>query len=56
MNNSELPLGLTFELVKHPDELNRFSQMTETERQSLVEQARNVKTREEMKALVESIK
>lgn len=56
INNRELPIGFTMELAQHSDSLIRFSNMTESEQQSIINQARNVKSRDEMRHLVESIK
>lgn len=56
INNRELPIGFTMELAQHSDSLILFSNMTESEQQSIINQARNVKSRDEMRHLVESIK
>lgn len=56
INNRELPIGFTMELAQHSDSLICFSNMTESEQQSIINQARNVKSRDEMRHLVESIK
>ena len=55
INNEELPVGFTMELAQHSDILARFSQLPEKEQQSVISQARNVQSREEMRNLVESI-
>lgn len=56
INNEELPIGFTMELAQHSDALIRFSNMAKSEQQSIIDQARNVRSREEMRHLVESIK
>ena len=33
IDNSELPVGFTMELAQHSDILNRFSELTESERE-----------------------
>lgn len=56
INNDELPIGFTMELARHSDALIRFSNMEKDEQQSIIHQAREVKSRDEMRNLVESIK
>ena len=56
INNEELPIGLTMELAKHSDALIRFSNMTKSQQQDIIDRAREVKSRDEMRNLVESIK
>lgn len=55
INNEELPIGFTMELAQHSDTLNRFAQLSKAEQQSIVDGARNVKSRDEMRTYVESI-
>ena len=55
IDNRELPIGLTMELARHSDILTRFSEMPKTEQQSIIDRARNVRSRDEMRNLVESI-
>lgn len=55
INNEELPVGFTMELAKHSDILAHYSQLPKSEQQSIISQARNVQSREEMRNLVESI-
>ena len=56
INNEELPIGFTMELAQHSDALVRFSGMSKDEQQTIINQARNAASREEMRHLVESIK
>lgn len=56
INNEELPIGFTMELAQHSDALIRFSNMTKAEQQTIINQARDVKSRDEMRNLVEGIK
>ncbi|MDY2700350.1 MAG: hypothetical protein SOV61_12500 [Lachnospiraceae bacterium] len=56
INNEELPIGFTMELAQHSDALVRFSDMDKDEQQSIINQAREVTSRSEMRNLVESIK
>lgn len=55
IDNEELPIGFTMELAQHSDILNRFSKLPEPEKQSIIDQARNVQSRNEMRQFVESI-
>ena len=45
INNEELPIGFTMELAQHSDILNQFSKLDEAQKQTLIEGARNVKSR-----------
>lgn len=55
INNEELPIGFTMELAQHSDVLNQFSKLTETEQEKIIDGARNVSSRSEMRNYVESI-
>ena len=55
INNEELPSGFTMELAQHSDVLNRFSGLSEPEKQSIIDKARTVQSRDEMRQFVENI-
>lgn len=55
INNQELPIGFTMELAQHSDILNRFSQMNKADQDAIVEKARFINSRDEMRNYVESI-
>ncbi|MDO4321861.1 MAG: hypothetical protein Q4C61_04985 [Lachnospiraceae bacterium] len=55
INNEELPIGFTMELAQHSDTLKRFSELPRQEQSSIVEGARHVTSRREMRDYVESI-
>lgn len=55
INNEELPIGFTMELAQHSDILNRFSGLSQPEQQKVIDGAREVKSRSEMRQYVESI-
>lgn len=55
INNEELPIGFTMELAQHSDILAHFSQLPKSEQESIVNKARSVQSREEMRNLVKSI-
>ena len=50
----DMPLGFGMELVKNPAAMNRFTQLTEEEKRTLVDGAFNVTSREEMLAYVQN--
>lgn len=55
IDNQELPIGFTMELAQHSDILNQFAQLPKTEQDSIVDGARNMKSREEMRNYVENM-
>ncbi|MDO4305670.1 MAG: hypothetical protein Q4C77_02465 [Eubacteriales bacterium] len=55
INNEELPIGFTMELAQHSDVLNHFSHLPKSEQESVINGARNIKSRNEMREYVESM-
>lgn len=55
IDNSELPIGFTMELALHSDILSEFASMPKEKQDEIVEGARQVKSREEMRSYVENI-
>ncbi len=55
IDNSELPIGFTMELAMHSDKLNQFASMPKEEQNKIIEGARQVKSREEMRNYVEKM-
>ncbi len=55
IDNEELPIGFTMELALHSDALNRFAGLSKTEQDSIVDGAREVHSREEMRSYVENM-
>ena len=55
IDNSDLPIGYTMELAQHSDILNRFAGLPEAQRNSIIDGARSVDSRDEMRNYVESI-
>lgn len=55
IDNQELPIGFTMELAEHSDILNRFAKLPEPEQAPLIEGARQVSSRQEMRNYVESM-
>lgn len=54
MKDEELPIGFSMELAKHLDALNRFSNLSDSEKKSVIERAKQVKSKEEMRSFVMS--
>ena len=52
---SELPVGLMMTLAMHERAMERFSQLSEAERQGVIARARSVSTKQEMQALVDGL-
>ena len=55
IDNQELPIGFTMELAQHSDILNQFAGLPKPEQDSIVDGARKVKSREEMRSYVENL-
>ena len=55
IDNSELPIGFMMELAQHSDILVEFASMPKAKQEQIVEGARQVNTREEMRNYVENI-
>lgn len=55
IENSELPIGFTMELAQHSDILNQFAKLPEEQRSSIVEGARQINSRDEMRNYVENM-
>ena len=52
---SNIPLGLGFGLAMNQQAMQAFSGMTDLEKKQVIEAARGVQSKEEMKNLMESI-
>ena len=46
IDNTELPIGFAMELAMHTDSLNRFAQLPQSERQAIIDKARNARRNE----------
>jgi len=55
IDNRELPIGFTMELAQHSDILNRFAGLSETEQDSIINGAREISSRNEMRNYVENM-
>ena len=55
IDNDNLPIGFTMELALHSDKLNRFARLSPEEQNQIINGARNVKSRSEMRSYVENM-
>lgn len=55
INNSELPIGFTMELAEHSDVLNYFAGLSQQKQSTIVDGARNIHSKNEMRHYVENI-
>ena len=55
IDNDELPIGFTMERALHSDILNKFAHMDKARQEQIVNGARTVNSRDEMRNYVESI-
>lgn len=55
INNEELPMGFTMALAQHSDALSHFSRLSKDEQDHVVEGAKQVKSKNEMRSYVESM-
>lgn len=55
LKNRELPIGFTMELAQHSDILIRFSHLSGEEQDAIINGAKQVKSREEMRSYVENM-
>lgn len=55
IDNHDLPIGFTMELAQHSDILSRFAQLPKAEQNSIVNGAREISSRNEMRDYVENM-
>lgn len=55
INNEELPIGFTMALAQNSDALVYFSQLPDERKEQVVDGARQVDSREEMRAYVDNL-
>ncbi len=54
-NLVDLPMGFCMSLAQNEQSLNKFSEMTDTEKAAVIERARRAASKAEMNAIVASI-
>lgn len=55
IDNEELPIGFTMEMAMHSDVLSRFSGLTKEQQEQIIDGARRIQSRSEMRHYVESM-
>ena len=55
MTNMELPLGFGMALAQNEAAMKKFESMTESEKQAILQQTHNIKSKREMQQLVASL-
>lgn len=55
MEQNQLPLGFSMALAQHPKSMERFSRFTASEKETVLAQARQASSKEEMQSLVRSL-
>ncbi|MDE6873644.1 MAG: hypothetical protein K2P87_04220 [Lachnospiraceae bacterium] len=55
VENVELPVGFAFELAKHSDLMTQFAGLPQEKRDSIVEGARHITSKNEMRRYVENM-
>lgn len=54
-NQENMPLGFAFQLAMHEKAMDNFAKMTDEEKRQVLETARNVSGKEQMRSIVEDI-
>lgn len=52
MEEQEMPIGFAFQMALNQNAMKNFAGMTEEEKKQVLEAARNVHTREQMRSIV----
>lgn len=52
MEEQEMPIGFAFQMALNQNAMKNFAEMTEEEKKQVLEAARNVHTREQMRGIV----
>ena len=55
IDNRELPIGFTMELAQHSDIMNQFSGLSKEEQNRIIDGAKEIDSRNEMRSYVESM-
>lgn len=55
IDNSELPIGFTMELAQHSDIMTRFAGLSKENQDQIINGARAIESRNEMRNYVESM-
>lgn len=55
VDGPEMPLGLGMALAQNLEAMNRFAQMTPAQQQAVIARTHSIHSKEEMRALVDSL-
>lgn len=55
LNNDEIPVGLSMALAENLHAMERFSNLSEPERQDFINRSRSVSSKQEMRSLVSGL-
>lgn len=55
IDSTELPLGFTMALAQYSDKLKQFAMLSDDEQNKIVEGARQVKSRKDMRSYVQNL-
>lgn len=55
MGKNNMPLGFTFSMSTNERAMNNFARMSEEERAKILDQARNIQSKQEMEQLIRDL-
>ena len=55
MKQGDIPLGLGMALAQHPDALEKFAKLSDSQREKILQQAHTASSKREMQAIVSNI-
>ena len=55
MNGTELPMGFGMALAQNMEALNKFAQLSETQKQEIIDSTHNINSKDDIKKLVNKI-
>lgn len=54
-DDRDMPMGFAFQMALNEKALNHFAKMTEEEKRQVLEAARSVRTKQQMRSIVEDL-
>ena len=55
MNQNEMPLGFVMSLAQNPEALNKFSLLSESQKQEIIDTTHTINSKKEMRQFVNKI-
>ena len=55
INKNDLPLGFGMALAQHPEAMNRFANMDDSQKEKVLSEVHNIKSKQEMKTFVANL-